>query len=182
MDIVDKITETAEAPEKCDLEALLRPIAERIVNYENEISQLKADSADVDETINYYKKSALRYKNKIQARQIMEVVLPYVSDMFNEITDSQNLEDLKILAAIRFEELVRDLEYLGITLRMHEKGETVDPSYVCNVRPVPTTDEEKNQQVAKCTRIGCTFNDGTDPILEGLDIYNKVESEEKSSD
>lgn len=176
MEIVDKITETSEETiEKCDIESLFRPIAERIANYEREIAQLKADSADVDETINYYKNYALRYKNKIQARQIMEVVLPYISDTINEISDAKNVEDLKTFCAMRLEELVRDLDYLGVTLNMHEKGEAVDPSYVCNARPVPTTDLQDDQRVAKCTRIGCTFNDGSDPILEGLDIYNKVE-------
>lgn len=176
MDTEEQLTEKVATPAKTDIDSLLRPIAEKLTALETELEQLRADSADTEETINYYKKAAATYKSKLQARELMEVVLPYISDMLCEINEQQNMDDLRMFGLMRLEELIRDLEYIGVTVKMHEKGSAVDPSYICNIRPVPTEDGTKIGTVAKCTQIGCEFRDGTDPILECLDIYSESDS------
>ncbi len=151
---------------------LFDPIIARIKDLESQVAKLKAECADAEETANYYKKTAENCKNKIQAREVLEAVLPYISDLLNDLGAERDIADFRVISDLRFEELVRDLGNIGITVKAHREGEEVDPSYICNLRSVPTDDASKNGKVAKCTLMGCEFGDGTDPILEGLDVYS----------
>ncbi len=149
---------------------LFDPVIARLKSLEAQVARLQRDCADAEETADYYKKAAEASKSRLGARAALEAVLPFVSEVMTEAEESGS-EELFNSVALRYAELERDLKKAGVTLLRHKAGEAADPSYICNIRPVWTEEESRDGRIAKCTRIGCSFSDGSDPILECMDVF-----------
>ena len=127
------------------------------------------------------------YKNKLQVRPVMEVILPLLSTIKNEVTDADNLDDLKKNLNEVYRELARDLMAVGVELSEHERGGSVAGDERLNLKTIPTSDEQLNGKVSRSKRFGCVIKgEEGDPILEDVELYvyqptEKLSQEEQTA-
>lgn len=112
------------------------------------------------------------YKNKVQVRDVMEELLPILSDIKNDVLDSTNLDDLKEAITIRFKQLKNALKRVGIELQAHERKQPIETNEKINVSPKVTVDRNLHYKVACSTKMGCIIRGEEDnPILEDIELF-----------
>lgn len=128
------------------------------------------------------KNQANTYKNKIQARDVMEELLPILSEMKNDILQEGSVDDLRKILLTRFIQMKVALKRVGIELMSHERNQPVDGSEKLNVISIqPTSDRRLHQCVAFSNKMGCIIKGEEDnPILEDVALFqfSKTEKQE----
>lgn len=122
------------------------------------------------------------YKNKVQVRDVMEELLPILSDIQNDVQEGTALDELKKTLLVRFKQMKAALKRVGIELLSHERNKPVDGSEKLNVTSIqPTNDRRLHQCVAFSNKMGCIIKGEEDnPILEDVALFqfSKTEKQE----
>lgn len=128
------------------------------------------------------KNQANVYKNKVQVRDVMEELLPILSEMRNDILQEGTVDDLRKILLTRFTQMKVALKRVGIELLSHERNKPVDSSEKLNVSSIlPTSDRRLHQCVAFSNKMGCIIKGEEDnPILEDVALFqfSKAEKQE----
>ena len=128
------------------------------------------------------KNQANIYKNKVQVRDVMEELLPILSEMRNDILQEGTADDLRKILLTRFTQMKVALKRVGIELLLHERNKPVDGSEKLNVSSIqPTSDCRLHQCVAFSNKMGCIIKGEEDnPILEDVALFQfgNVEKQE----
>lgn len=129
--------------------------------------------SDYENRLKREKNQATIYKNKVQARDVMEKILPVLSDMRNDIIDSTDLNDLKSLLQSRYKQLFCALRTIGIDVQVHERNEFIAENEMVTGYKKTTTDPNLHQKVACSNKMGCIIRGEEDnPILEDVEIFD----------
>ncbi len=115
-----------------------------------------------------------KLNSTIQTREFMEMLLPILSDIRNEVMEADDIEIMKKKMTQHFKTLRKNFSKKGIELQMHERGEEVDPAAVLGDLgdDIETTDPALHNKVACCRQIGCIIKgEENDPIPECIDMY-----------
>lgn len=120
------------------------------------------------------------YKNKVQVRDVMEELLPILSDILNDVQEGTALCELKETLLVRFKQMKAALKRVGIELLLHERNKPVDGSeklwYPSSVQP--TNDRKMHQCVAFLNKMGCIIKGEEDnPILEDVTLFQFSKTE-----
>ena len=123
------------------------------------------------------------YKNKVQVRDVMEELLPILSDILNDVQEGTALDELKKTLLVRFKQMKAALKRVGIELLSHERNKPVDGSEKLNVSSVqPTNDRRMHQCVAFSNKMGCIIKGEEDnPILEDVALFQFSETKRQGT-
>ena len=123
------------------------------------------------------------YKNKVQVRDVMEELLPILSEILNDVQDGTALDVLKETLSARFKQMKTALKRVGIELLLHERNKPVDGSEKLNVSSVqPTNDSRMHQCVAFSNKMGCIIKGEEDnPILEDVALFQFSKTERQKT-
>ena len=127
------------------------------------------------------KNQANIYKNKVHVRDVMEELLPILSEMRNEILQEWTVDDLRKTLLTRFMQMEVALKRVGIELLSHERNKPVDGSEKLNVSSIqPTSDCRLHQCVAFSNKMGCIIKGEEDnPILEDVALFQFSKAEKQ---
>lgn len=122
------------------------------------------------------------YKNKVQVRDVMEELLPILSEMKNDILQEGTTDDLRKILLARFTQMKMALKRVGIELLSHDRNKSVEGLEKLNVSSIqPTSDRRLHQCVAFSNKMGCVIKGEEDnPILEDVALFqfSKTEKQE----
>lgn len=163
------------------------------VNYENNNNTVDQIFRDFDDAYNALKKTisvefddmedmlarerrqANIYKNKVQVRDVMDEILPILTDIQNDVMDSTDLDELKKTIKNQYKRLFIAFSKAGVKIQMHERNQTIELEEKIDgssSSSKPTTDPTLHQKVAYSNRMGCIIKGEEDnPILEVVEIY-----------
>lgn len=128
--------------------------------------------SDYEDMLARERKQATIYKNKVQVRDVMEEILPVLSEMRNDAIDSTDLIELKTAIQSRYKQLFIALSKVGIKVQMHERNQPIAIDEKVNGSSKKTTDPNLHQKVACSNKMGCIIKGEEDnPILEDVEIY-----------
>ncbi len=139
--------------------------------YNNLKQMIEEEFKDYEYTLNQFRKEANNHKNIVKPRNIMEAMLPILSDIINDVLDSEDLNNLKKIIEHRYNQLYRALSMQGVELKMHKRGESIASDEKADAKGTPTPNPALNQKVARSNKIGCVIRGEERPILEEIEIY-----------
>ena len=152
------------------VDQLFKAFEEAYKELKNSISE---EFNDMEDELAHEKKQADKYRKKVQVRDVMDAILPILSDIRNDVLDNTDLNELKEIIQIRFEQLFNAFKNTGIMIQMHERNQTVDlDEEPGNITNIPITDPSLNQKVARSNKMGCVIEgEENNPILETYEMY-----------
>ncbi|MBE6635979.1 MAG: hypothetical protein E7617_07275 [Ruminococcaceae bacterium] len=135
-------------------------------------SKILRELSDYKEEASHHKRQADLYRNKIQARDVINALLPALSDIKNDVADADDLESLKELISVRFTQLFGELYMAGIILKEHKRNADFSDSEALKAVCKMTSDPSLNHKIARSQKMGCVIRgEEDDPILECVEIY-----------
>ena len=147
--------------------------------YQNLRNKISYEFSDYEDELKRARNQANSYKNKVQTREVLKEILPILSDIFNEVLDSHDLDELKkYIIDISRKQLEKAFKGVGVTVQMHNRGDIIPQSEELNVsaQPIKTSNRDDDQRVARSTRMGCIIRgEENSPILEEILIYEYEE-------
>lgn len=147
---------------------------------DNRMSKCQKEISEYQDMYAVAKNEVERYKNKVQARKIMEVILPTLSKIKNDIFDFDDIDKLRERVNTWYEVLFEDLSLVGVTISEHQRGQDIDPDeklYIDDAR-METTDPSLDGKVARSRKMGCVIRGEEEyPILETVIMYGFKEPE-----
>ncbi len=173
---INEIKEQLFSSFEREYDALKDAIEEKLTEYENELS-------DKSDMLKRASREAGSFKERIQTRDVMDAILPIITDMSNDIADCDDLDEAKLIVASGMRQLNTALLRAGVTLKLHKKGQEIDLEESVNGYPRPTDNPDLNGRICRTTKIGCVIRGEEDnPILEEVEIYVYRGTEESSAE
>ncbi|MBQ8839935.1 MAG: hypothetical protein IJ004_01220 [Clostridia bacterium] len=159
----------------------------RFAELDESIEQLKktitSEVDDLSRMVSWEKKQADVYRNKVQAIDVLEAILPVITDIKNDAEDAQDLEELKRAIGIYIRSMSAHLKNIGVELKMHKENEILDPTEKVGGACRVTNDKELDGKIARTTQIGCIIhNEDPEEIMENVLVYKYVSELEEEKD
>lgn len=151
---------------------VLRNFEEVEESYEKAKRVLTKEMVALWEMIAYEKKQADLYRNKVQAEDVMGVILPFLSDIVNDIEDATDLDEVKRIVGIYLRSMKSHLMNIGVELKMHTENDVLDPTERVGGSCKKTGDKSLDGKIARTSQIGCVIhNEVPTEIQENVIVY-----------
>ena len=145
-------------------------------DFDKYCSTMKRDLEDTFDALKGDLKTAKsqlnRKNNDVQASSIMGIVVPLLSDLWNEVLDTDDVDIIRETFAIKYRYLKNRLSDIGVELNYHERGEKIALEDKVRGVSVPIGDPTQDQTCCRCVSMGWTVK-GSErmPTLEEIKAY-----------
>ena len=151
---------------------VLRNFEEVEESYEKAKRVLTKEMVALWEMIAYERKQADLYRNKVQAEDVMGVILPFLSDIVNDVEDATDLGEAKRIVGIYLRSMKTHLMNIGVELKMHTENDVLDPTERVGGSCKKTGDKSLDGKIARTSQIGCVIhNEVPTEIQENVIVY-----------
>ena len=151
---------------------VLRNFEEVEESYEKAKRVLTKEMVALWEMIAYERKQADLYRNKVQAEDVMGVILPFLSDIVNDVEDATDLDEAKRIVGIYLRSMKTHLMNIGVELKMHTENDVLDPTERVGGSCKKTGDKSLDGKIARTSQIGCVIhNEVPTEIQENVIVY-----------
>ncbi|MBQ7761451.1 MAG: hypothetical protein IJ400_05280 [Clostridia bacterium] len=141
-------------------------------SYEKTKKIVSKEMLDLWEMISYERKQADVFRKKVQAGDVMRVILPFLSDIVNDVEEATDTGELKRIIGIYIKSMSSHLKSIGVELKIHSENDILDPTERVGGACRMTGDKSLDGKIIKTTQIGCIIhNEEPEEIQENVLVY-----------
>ena len=174
IEFLKKLTQEVESTKKLN-DYLKAQLTQLQSQHDSEIQEIKKRTVADSEQELVYLRNKVELLQKFGIRETIAAFITYISDIYNNVLDSTDLEHLKNEVQQYTRIYINNLKANGLTIHLHSRGSKISPE---NTDPIditncPTEDPELDGVVKSCDQFGCKFDEiyRQNDIREHLNVY-----------